>query len=79
MYIKCTRKGEECYGLRELSLLYDISLVLIKGGDFDRILTSVLEYTCKYLGAKSSFLSVLNREANQIEIQVAYGLSDAEK
>jgi Nif-specific regulatory protein len=79
MEIKCKRKGEECYGVRELSLLYDISTLLIKGVEFDRTLTAVLEKTCKYLGAQSSFLAVLNRETNRIEIQAAYGLSEAEK
>lgn len=34
--------------------------------------------TCQYLGAKSSFLTVLNRDKNKINIEAASGLSDSQ-
>ncbi|MFA9388922.1 MAG: sigma-54 interaction domain-containing protein [Prolixibacteraceae bacterium] len=78
MEFKCTRESEKCYGNREFSLLFDISSRLIKGGEINLLLRSVLEMTCQYLGAKSSFLSVLNRDKNKINIEVASGLSDSQ-
>ena len=79
MDYKCRRVGEECYGKREFSLLFDISSRLIKGGEINTILNAVLELTCKYMGAQSSFLSVLNRDRNRIYIEVANGLSESQK
>ena len=79
MDYKCRREGEECYGKREFSLLFDISVRLIKGGEISTILNNVLELTCKCLDAKSSFLSVLNRDKNKMYIEVASGLSESQK
>ena len=79
MDYKCKRIGEECYGKREFSLLFDISTRLIKGGEINSILNSVMEHTCKCLGAQSGFLSVLNRDKNEIHIEIASGLSDSQK
>jgi Nif-specific regulatory protein len=78
MDYSCRREGEKCYGIRELSLLFDISSRLIKGGEINMLLRSVLEMTCQYLGAKSSFLTVLNRDKNTINIEAASGLSDSQ-
>jgi len=78
MEYSCRREGEKCYGIRELSLLFDISSRLIKGGEINVLLRSVLEMTCQYLGAKSSFLTVLNRDKNTISIEAASGLSDSQ-
>jgi Nif-specific regulatory protein len=78
MEYSCRREGEKCYGIRELSLLFDISSRLIKGGEITGLLRSVLEFTNQYLGAKSSFLTVLNRDKNKISIEAASGLSDSQ-
>jgi Nif-specific regulatory protein len=59
-------------------LLFDISSRLIKGGEINGLLRSVLDLTCQYLGAKSSFLTVLNRDKNKINIEAASGLSDSQ-
>jgi Nif-specific regulatory protein len=74
----CRRDGEKCYGIREISLLFDISTRLMRGGEINLLLRAVLELTCQYLGAKSSFLTVLNRDKNKISIEVASGLSDSQ-
>jgi len=78
MEYSCRREGEKCYGIRELSLLFDISSRLMKGGEINVLLRAVLEFTCQYLGAKSSFLTVLNRDKNTISIEAASGLSDSQ-
>jgi len=74
----CKRIGEKCYGNRELSLLFDISSRLVRGGEINLLLRAILELTCQYLNAKSSFLTVLNRDKNNINIEIAYGLSDSQ-
>ena len=43
MDIICRRLGGECYGEREFTLLFDISVRLLKGGEVNPLLTSVLE------------------------------------
>lgn len=79
MDYRCRREGEECYGKREFSLLFDISGLLIKGGEISTILDAVLDLTCRNLGGQSSFLSILNRDKEKIYIEVATGLSDSQK
>lgn len=79
MDIKCRRIGGECYGEREFTLLFDISVRLLKRGEINNLLSSVLDMVCKYLDAKSSFLSILNRDKNKIYIEVAKGLNDLQK
>lgn len=74
----CSRGAEKCYGKRDLSLLFDISSRLVKGGEITVLLRSVLEFTCQYLEAKSSFLTVLNRDKNKISIEAASGLNDSQ-
>jgi Nif-specific regulatory protein len=79
MDFKCRRGGEKCYGTREFQLLFDISGMLMHGGEINTILQSVLAATVKSLGAHHSFLSVLNRDKNKLYIEVATGLSDSQK
>lgn len=79
MDYRCRREGEECYGKREFTLLFDISGRLIKGGEISAILNSVLDLTCLSLGGQSAFLSILNRDKKKIYIEVASGLSDSQK
>lgn len=74
----CKREGNICYGLRELSLLFDISSRIIKGGEINVLLRSILEMTCQYIGAQSSFLAIMNRDKNMLSIEVAYGLSNSQ-
>ncbi|MBN2261861.1 MAG: hypothetical protein JW735_03050, partial [Prolixibacteraceae bacterium] len=39
---------------------------------------SILEMTCQYIGAQSSFLAIMNRDKNMLSIEVAYGLSNSQ-
>lgn len=78
MDIKCRREGEKCYGNREFSLLFDISSRLIKGGEINTLLRAVLDMTSQYMGAESSFITVLNRDKNTINIEAASGLSESQ-
>jgi Nif-specific regulatory protein len=74
----CRREGNICYGLRELSLLFDISSRMIRGGEINVLLRAVLELTCQYIGAQSGFLTIINRDKNKLSIEVAYGLSESQ-
>lgn len=75
MEIKCKKGGEECYGLSEMTLLFDISQRLMQSRELKNDLTSILKMVVKYLDAKRSFLSIYNRENSNIYIESAYGLS----
>lgn len=79
MEIKCRKVGEECYGLRELILLFDISQRLIKTRQLKNDLPTVLRMIVEYLGAERSFLTIFNRENSTIYIEAAYGLSPAQQ
>jgi len=61
-----------------MTLLYDISSLMIRGGDINPLLRKVLELTCKDLGAHSCFLTVMNRSKNELKIEVAIGLSESQ-
>jgi len=75
MEIKCRKVGDECYGLKEMVLLFDISQRLIKSGQLKSSLPVVLRMIVEYLEAERSFLSIFNRKDSKIYIEAAYGLS----
>jgi Nif-specific regulatory protein len=79
MDFKCKKAGNECYGLKELTLLFDISQRLIQSKELKNDLSSILEMVVKYLGAERGFLSILNRETENIIIEAAYGYSAAQQ
>ena len=79
MEIKCRKAGNDCYGLRELVLLFDISQRLIQSRVLKNELPTVLRMIVEYLDAERSFLSIFNRENSKIYIEAAYGLSSAQQ
>jgi len=79
MEIKCRRVGNECYGLQEMILLFDISQRLIQTRQLKDDLPTILRMIVEYLKAERSFLSIFNRENSQIHIEAAYGLSSAQQ
>lgn len=79
MEIKCRKAGDECYGLRELILLFDISQRLIQSNQLKNDLPSILRMIVEYLDAERSFLTIYNRENLKINIEAAYGLSTAQQ
>jgi Nif-specific regulatory protein len=52
MEFKCKKAGNECYGLKELVLLFDISQRLIQSKELKDDLSVILEMLVKYLGAE---------------------------
>lgn len=72
MEFKCKKAGNECYGFKELVLLFDISQRLIQSKELKDDLSAILEMVVKYLGAERSLLTIFNREAENIIIESAY-------
>ncbi len=79
MEIKCRKAGDECYGLKEMVLLFDISQRLIQSRQLKNDLPTILRMIVEYLEAERSFLSIFNRENSKIYIEAAYGLSSAQQ
>ncbi|WP_423128001.1 sigma-54 interaction domain-containing protein [Gaoshiqia sp. Z1-71] len=79
MEFKCKKAGNECYGLKELVLLFDISQRLIQSKELKHDLSGILEMVVKYLNAERGFLTIFNRESESIMIESAYGLSPAQQ
>lgn len=76
----CKKSGGECYGVRELKLLFEISSLLNKvKRDLKNNLNPVIELLANYLTAERVFLTILNRANLQISIEVAYGLTEEEQ
>lgn len=79
MEIKCKKGGGECYGLSEMTLLFDISQRLMQGKQLKNDLNFILKMVVEYLNAERSFLTILNRENSKIYIESAFGLSTSQQ
>ncbi len=79
MEFKCKKAGNECYGLKELVLLFDISQRLIQSKELKNDLSGILEMLVRYLNAERSFVTIFNRESESILIEAAYGYSTAQQ
>jgi Nif-specific regulatory protein len=79
MEIKCRKGKDECYGLSEMTLLFDISQRLIQSKQLENDLNSIIRMVVEYLEAERSFLSIFNREDSKIYIEAAYGLSTSQR
>lgn len=79
MEFKCRKGGNECYGVKELLLLFEISQRLIQSKVLKDDLSGILEIVVKYLGAERGFLTIFNRESENIIIEAAYGYSSAQQ
>lgn len=77
---KCKKSGGECYGVRELKLLFEISTLLNKvKRDLKNNLEPVIQLLADYLNASKVMLTILNRESNLIYVAGAYGLTEEEQ
>ncbi len=79
MEFKCKKAGNECYGVKELTLLSEISQRLIQTKELKNDLSVILELLVKYLNAERSFLTIFNRQSSKIYIEAAYGYSSAQQ
>lgn len=79
MEIKCRKVGDECYGFKELTLLFDISQRLLDSKELNTDLTPIMSSLVKHLNAERSFVTIFNRQNQQILIKAAYGLSESQQ
>lgn len=79
MEICCKKAGDECYGVKELKLLFEISQRLMTIRELQKDLTPILKLVVEHLGAERSFLTILNRKTKRIVIEAAWGLSNQQQ
>lgn len=75
MVAKCKKVGGECYGLKEMTLLFEVSQRLIAGKELKNDLSPILKMLVEYLNAERSFLTIFNRNSSKIYIEAACGMS----
>jgi len=76
----CKKTGSDCYGKKELKLLFEISTLLNKvKRDLKSNLYPVIELLSNYLSAECAMLSILNRSSNNISTEVSFGLTKEEQ
>ncbi len=64
--------------LKELTLLFDISIALNKSKNIKDVLRHILEMIARYIGMERGTISLLNKNKSEIFIEEAYGLSEEE-
>ncbi len=75
MSVTCRKVGNECYGFKELTLLFEISQRLLDSKELNNDLTPILALLVKHLGAERSFITLFNRQTNRILIEASYGMT----
>ncbi|MFP4330030.1 MAG: nif-specific transcriptional activator NifA [Spirochaetaceae bacterium] len=75
------RTAEESFRgkYEELSLLFEISQILDQSMDLKQIIQPTLRAVTEHLGMLRGTITLLNRQRNEILIEAAYGLSDAQR
>ncbi|MGQ8337055.1 sigma-54 interaction domain-containing protein [Sunxiuqinia sp. A32] len=79
MEFKCRKVGNECYGLKELVLLSEVTQRLIQSKELKNDLDAILELLVKHLKAERSILTIFNRKNSKIYIESAYGYTQAQQ
>ncbi len=75
----CSKTGGVCYGAMELMLLSDISTRLMKSANLTEELPIILKKTCEYLNGVSAFITLTDKDGDNIRIEAAYGLTNAQQ
>lgn len=79
MEIFCKKSGDECYGIKELTLLFEISKLLNRNyKDIKLLLNPIIELLSNYLKSERTILTILNRTNSKISIELASGLTEKE-
>jgi Nif-specific regulatory protein len=75
----CKKSGDECYGIKELTLLFEISNLLNKNyTDIRLLLSPIIDLLSNYLKSDRTILTILNRANFKISIELASGLTEKE-
>lgn len=73
--MKCPKTDDTCYGVKELTLLSEISTRLMKSKSTSDEIYPILQYLCKSLLSESAILTMFDKNTETINIEVAYGLN----
>lgn len=65
--------------LKELTLLFDISISLNKSKNIKDVLYQILQMMAKYIGMDRGTITLVKKGSSEINIEEAYGLSSEEK
>ncbi|MCG8308586.1 MAG: sigma 54-interacting transcriptional regulator [Cytophagales bacterium] len=65
--------------LKELTLLFDISIALNKSKNIKDVLHQILEMMARYIGMDRGTITLVKKGSSEINIEEAYGLSKEEK
>ncbi|MGK7396589.1 MAG: sigma-54 interaction domain-containing protein [Candidatus Cyclobacteriaceae bacterium M3_2C_046] len=65
--------------IKELSLLFDISLIISKSKNIKDFLLPILQQIAENLGLERGTITILNRNSSEIYIEEAYSMTDIEK
>jgi Nif-specific regulatory protein len=80
MVVYCKKSGNECYGINELTLLFELSKQLnTSTKDLKLQLNPLVDSLVQYLTAERAILTILNRTKSQIIIEVSSGLTEEEE
>ena len=69
---KCKLNSTDCYGVKELDVLLELSSLL---SNKDTALDQVIKILSEHLNAERFILTILNRENSNIVIEGAYGMT----
>ena len=72
---KCKKGREKLQKIEETTYLYEIAKVLTETIDLRKSLYSVLEILSRSLGMRRGTITILNPLRDEIQIEVAHGLS----
>jgi Nif-specific regulatory protein len=76
----CPKSDNQCYGVKELDLLLEISKMLGKyKKDMKVNLAEVISLLAEYLKAERVIITILNRARSEISIELAYGMTKEEQ
>ncbi len=75
----CDKMKRQCYGESDLTFLFNISNIISRSQDINGDLELVLANLCKFLDAQYSMIAIVNRNFSKLSVEVAFGLTAAEK
>ncbi len=65
--------------VEELSLLFEVSQILDKSIDLNKVISPVLKSVADQMGFERGTITLLNRNTGEISIEAAYGLSNSQR
>lgn len=77
--MNCGRIDGICYGVKEITLLSEMSSRLMHSEKTEEELYPILQRLSEHLNAECAFLTLFDQKSQKIHIEAAYGLSNFQK